>query len=164
MDDATWGTLAEGWRGGVGADADHLKTPDDVDACLAVGFSFFTVDPGDHVDSTADGAGPEELRSAVAALPWTELEDTEADLRVRYLGRTVVVEDHTFELDEATVLRAAAKYGRAVAHVVRMERHLRTAAAGSREVEREVSVDETETPTTPAEHYWVASELRRLGV
>jgi len=164
MDDATWGTLAEGWRGGVGADADHLKTPDDVDACLAAGFSFFTVDPGDHVDSTADGAGPEELRSAVAALPWTELEDTEADLRVRYLGRTVVVEDHTFELDEATVLRAAAKYGRAVAHVVRMERHLRTAAAGSREVELEVSVDETETPTTPAEHYWVASELRRLGV
>ncbi|MCG6927698.1 MAG: tagaturonate epimerase family protein [Acidobacteria bacterium] len=164
MDDATWGTLAEGWRDGVGADADHLKTPEDVDACLAAGFSFFTVDPGDHVDSTADGAGQKELRSAVAALPWTELEDTEADLRARYLGRTVVVEDHTLELDEATVLRAAAKYGRAVAHVARMDRHLRSAVAGSREVELEVSVDETETPTTPAEHYWVASELRRLGV
>jgi hypothetical protein len=164
MDDATWGTLAEGWRDGVGADADHLKTPEDVDACLAAGFSFFTVDPGDHVDSTADGAGPEELCAAVSALPWADLEDTEADLRARYLGRTVGVEDHTFELDEATVLRAAAKYGRAVAHVARMDRHLRAAAAGSREVELEVSVDETETPTTPAEHYWVASELRRLGV
>ncbi len=163
MDDATWGTLAEGWRDGVGADADHLKTPEDIDACLEAGFSFFTVDPGDHVDSTADAAGAAELSAAVAALPWTALEDTEADLRARYLGRTVVVEDHTLELDEATVLRAAAKYGRAVAHVARMARHLR-GAAGPRDVELEVSVDETETPTTPAEHYWVASELRRLGV
>ena len=25
-------------------------------------------------------------------------------------------------------------------------------------------MDETDTPTTPAEHYWVASELKRLGV
>jgi hypothetical protein len=163
MDDATWGTLAEGWREGVGADADHLKTPEDVEACLAVGFSFFTVDPGDHVDSTADEKGAEELRAAVAALPWDALEDTEADLKGRYVGRTVNVEDHVLELDEATVLRAAAKYGRAVAHVTRMERHLRQ-AAGPREVELEVSVDETATPTTPAEHYWVASELKRLGV
>jgi hypothetical protein len=44
-----------------------------------------------------------------------------------------------------------------------MSRHL-LKAAGSRPVELEVSVDETDTPTTPAEHYWVASELRRLGV
>jgi hypothetical protein len=163
MDDATWGTLAEGWREGVGADADHLKTPEDVDACLAAGFSFFTVDPGDHVDSSADGAGPGELAAAVEALPWAALEDTAEDQRSRYIGRTVNVEEHTLAFDEATLLRAAAKYGRAVAHVARMERHLR-GAAGSREVELEVSVDETETPTTPAEHYWVASELRRLDV
>ena len=163
MDDATWGTLAEGWRAGVGADADHLKTPDDVDACLEAGFSFFTVDPGDHVDSAADRAGPEALGAAVAALPWEGLEDVESDLRGRYLDRTVVVEGHELRFDEATLLRAAAKYGPAVAHVARMDRHLRR-AAGSREVELEVSVDETETPTTPAQHYWVASELQRLGV
>ena len=39
MDDATWGMFAEGWRDGTGADADHLKTTADIDACLAVGFS-----------------------------------------------------------------------------------------------------------------------------
>jgi hypothetical protein len=163
MDDATWGILAEGWRDGVGADADHLKTPEDVDACLEAGFSFFTVDPGDHVDSAAEEADAEALEAAVAALPWEGLEDTAKDLRGRYVGRTVAVEDHVLELDESTLLRAAAKYGRAVAHVARMERHLRR-AAGTREVELEVSVDETATPTTPAEHYWVASELKRLGV
>jgi hypothetical protein len=162
MDDATWGVFGEGWREGVGADADHLKAPEDIDACLAAGFSFFTIDPGDHVDSSADSAGPEALRAAVAALPWADLEDTDADLRARHLGRSVVVEGHELHFDEETLLRAAAKYGRAVAHVARMHRHLR-GAAGTREVELEVSVDETETPTSPAEHYWVASELRRLG-
>ncbi|MGD8894532.1 MAG: tagaturonate epimerase family protein [Acidobacteriota bacterium] len=163
MDDATWGVLGEGWREGLGADADHLKTPEDIDACLAAGFSFFTIDPGDHVDATADSADAEALRTMVAALPWPELEDTEGDLKARHLGRTVVVEGQQLRFDEVTLLRAAAKYGRAVAHVARMDRHLRR-AAGTREVELEVSVDETETPTSPAEHYWVASELKRLGV
>jgi len=163
MDDATWGTFAEGWRDGVGSDADHLKAPDDVDACLAAGFSMFTIDPGEHVDATADTADGGTLRAKVAGLPWEALEDTEPDQRARYRDRQVVIEDHRFTLDEETLLRAAAKYGRAVAHVVRMERHLRRAAA-DREVELEVSVDETETPTAPAEHYWVASELARLGV
>jgi len=163
MDDATWGAFGEGWRDGVGADADHLKTPADVDACLAAGFTMFTIDPGEHVDSVADRADASTLRAAVGALPWGDLEDTEADQRARYRDRAVSLEGHRFTLDEETLLRAAAKYGKAVAHVVRMERHLRT-AAGDRAVELEVSVDETETPTAPAEHYWVASELRRLGV
>ena len=44
-----------------------------------------------------------------------------------------------------------------------MYRHL-LKAAGATPVELEVSVDETDTPTSPAEHYYVACELKRLGV
>jgi hypothetical protein len=65
--------------------------------------------------------------------------------------------------EQEGLLRAAAKYGRAVAHVVRMYRHLLN-AAGEGGFEVEVSVDETDSPTSHAEHYYVASELRRLGV
>jgi hypothetical protein len=68
-------------------------------------------------------------------------------------------------------MRAAAKYGRAVAHTARMYRHLvermgnLPPATGRGEAfELEMSVDETETPTTIPEHYFVASELKRLGV
>src|SRR5262249_47123167 len=42
MDDASWGVLAEGWQDGFGADADHLKTTADIDACMRAGFTFFT--------------------------------------------------------------------------------------------------------------------------
>jgi hypothetical protein len=128
-----------------------------------VGFTFFTIDPSAHVDSSADTDDIATLRTKVAALPWAELEDSEASLRKRYVGQSFAVEHLRIAFDEAVVLRAAAKYGKAVSHVAKMSRHL-LKAAGARPVELEVSVDETDTPTSPAEHYWVASELRRLGV
>jgi len=40
LDDATWGVFGSGWRLGHGADADHIKTPDDVDVCAAAGYTL----------------------------------------------------------------------------------------------------------------------------
>ena len=177
MDDATWGVFQEGWRAGFGADADHLKTVNDIDRCVAAGFTFFTVDPGDHVDNAADIDSPATLEAKVQALPWLVLDSSPADLRDRYLGRRFDlstspgpdqasgrgVGDFSLTFDEESLLRAAAKYGRAVAHTAVMYRHL-AERMGGRPFELEMSVDETETPTSVLEHFFVASELRRLGV
>jgi len=164
MDDAMWGVFQEGWQEPWGADADHLKRPEDIDDGLAAGFTFFTIDPGDHVDNEAHTAGIESLRAKVAGLPWDALEDDEASMRRRYLGRRFDLVDGTaLEFDEVSLLRAAAKYGKAVAHTTAMYRHLKDAAAG-RPFELEVSVDETETPTTHLEHLFIVNEFRRLGV
>jgi hypothetical protein len=171
MDAATWGVFQEGWREGFGADADHLKTLDDVDRCVAAGFVFFTVDPGDHVDNAADADDPATLRQKVEALPWEELQASPNDMRRTYLGRKFDLGDLAITFDEGELLRAAAKYGRAVAHTTRMYRHLAarmedrpTSIGREQAFELEMSVDETETPTTIPEHYFVASELKRLGV
>jgi len=81
--------------------------------------------------------------------------------------------DYDMELafSEETLLRAVVKYGRAVAHTVRLHRHLAQASAArdplpgaDRRFELEMSVDETDSPTTPHEHFYVAHELKRLGV
>ncbi len=163
LDDAMWGVFAEGWHEGFGADADHLKTAADVDRCVAAGFTFFTIDPGEHVGAVAEGAPAEALRAEFAALPWERLEDSaDATLR-RYAGQSYDLEGGTVGFDEAATVRAAVKYGRAVAHVAELYRHL-LAATGGANVELEVSVDETERPTTHAEHIYIAGELRRLGV
>jgi hypothetical protein len=163
MDDATWGVFQEGWREGFGADADHLKTLDDADRCIAAGFIFYTVDPGDHVDNAADADDVTTLRQKVEALPWDELEASSDDLRRTYLGQKLDVGDFAITFSEEELLRAAAKYSRAVAHTVRMYRHVAD-QMGDQAFELEMSVDETETPTTIPEHYFVASELNRLGV
>ena len=162
LDDATWGIFAEGWTGGFGADADHLKTTADVDACVAAGYTFFTFDPGEHVDDRAETASAPALRSALDDLPWEDLQDRPSDLKRRYLDEHFEAEGRRVHFDDLSLARAAVKYGRAVAHVARLYRHL-AGAMGAGDFEVEVSVDETENPTTHAQHVFIARELRRLG-
>jgi len=163
MDDATWGVFGEGWRNGFGGDADHLKATADLDTCLAAGFTFYTIDPGEHVDNSAETADAATLNDLYVRLPWEKLEDSASGLLSRYQGQAVDVEGHKITFDEHTLKKAAVKYGRAVAHVTTMYRHL-IQSAGSRDWELEVSVDETEQPTTHAEHLYIVKELDRLGV
>ncbi|MCX6549409.1 MAG: tagaturonate epimerase family protein [Acidobacteria bacterium] len=163
IDDAMWGAFEAGWTSGYGADADHLKTAADISSCAAAGFTFFTIDPGEHVDDRADTATLDELRAAWDVLPWARLEDDAASLRARYAGASFDVEGTRIVFDERTVMKAAVKYGRAIAHVTELFRHTMSVMAG-RAFEFEVSVDETDTPTTHAEHILIAAELRRLGV
>jgi hypothetical protein len=163
LDDATWGVFAEGWQDGFGADADHLKTAEDIDACVAAGYSFFTFDPGEYVDDGAEASGASVLRAALEDLPWRDLEDLPTDLKRRYLDRAFEADGYEIRFDDLSLARAAVKYGAAVAHVARLYRHLK-AAMGERDFEVEVSVDETESPTTHAQHIYIATELRRLGV
>ena len=150
LDDATWGVFAEGWRDGFGADADHLKSEADVDACAAAGFTFYTIDPGESVWDEADTASPSRLREVVSSLPWEEMQDSPQEMLKRH------------GIGTAKASRAAAKYGRAVAHVARLHRRIRDRRG--EDFELEVSVDETATPTTPEQHLYVAGELLRLGV
>lgn len=162
IDDAMWGVFQEGWRDGYGADADHLKTPADVERCAAAGYTMFTIDPSEHVDAGADTAPRSALEQKVAALPWVVLESDWNETRARF-QRPVDVGAFAVTISEEDILRAAAKYGRAVVHTVGMSRHLQDAAA-DRSVDLEVSVDESATVTTMAEHVYIAMELRRLGV
>ena len=138
----------------MGADADHLKTTADIDLCMAAGYTFFTIDPGAHVDPAADTDDEAAIRAEYAELPWRDLGTTAHDLGVAYVGKRIAVEDRTFALDEPTLLRAAVKYGRAVAHVAALYRHLASIAPADA-FELEVSVDETDTPTSHAEHLFI---------
>lgn len=158
MDDATWGIFEEGWQGGVGADADHLKTTQDIDTCLKAGFTLFTIDPGDYVDNRDHGEDLAVLREKADKLPAQLHEGINRELEKEF-----DLEGFRVKLDEPTLLKAMLKYGNAIAHVVRMSKHLQD-SAGNHPFEIEVSMDETELPTTPGEHIYIASELHRLEV
>lgn len=163
MDDALWGVFQEGWREGFGADADHLKTIADVDVCSAAGYTFYTIDPGEYVDNGADAASPDALIRKVEALPWNELESDWKSLQDRLTGKPIDLEGFRLDISRTDLLRAAAKYGRVVAHTVKMYRHLAMVMKG-RPFELEMSVDETDTITSLPEHVYIAHELQRLGV
>src|SRR3954465_15038611 len=108
MDDALAGMRQAGGAGRTGADADHLKTAQDVDATSAAGFTFFTIDPSDHVDAHADDYDEPTLRARFAAVAG---EVTWLD---RYRGKSISLGGGTVvDLSERASLQAAVKYGRA---------------------------------------------------
>jgi hypothetical protein len=118
---------------------------------------------GADVEDGADTMDARALNQRYERLNFDGLEISRADLKLAYAGRKFLLEgDVVVSFDDAAFLRAAVKYGNAIAHVASMYRHLADRAKGVFELE--VSVDETASPTSPAEHYFFAAELKRLGV
>ena len=154
--DATFGVFREGYDHGFGADADHLKTLKDAEDAAKAGFTFFTCDPGDHVQET------EHLTQTQLGQAFDKLADAQA-WRGRYLDRTFQIgEDIILRFGEEDLCRAAVKYGQAIEHAAAMYFDLvRLLPDG---FDFEVSVDETNSPTTPLEHLFVALELRHRDV
>lgn len=160
MADALQGMQDAGWDGPTGADADHLKTTEDVDRTAAAGFTFFTIDPSDHVDEQADGYDEPTLREKFAAVR------DRIDWFDGYLGKSVsLATGTTAALDEAACMRCAVKYGVALNAAIELADHIRTVQeAAGRDYEIELSVDETEQPTTLAEHYIIADQCLSRGM
>jgi hypothetical protein len=160
MDEAIFGILQSGYDAGFGSDADHLKTPEDVDVTAAAGFTFFTIDPSAHVDDTVNSASEAELATRIEKMIADGVSGA-SDWKKKYLERSFTVGKLTVRFDALTLLRAAAKYGRAVAHAETIAKHIAKKAPSH---ELELSVDETALPTSTAEHFFIAHELSERGV
>ena len=163
LDDAMWGIFQEGWRAPWGADADHVKEIADLAPFVAAGYTFYTIDPSDYVDNAAQTDALETLREKVARLPWDQLGTTYAALRQRYCSAPFALDGLTLQFDEHVLLRALAKYGRAIAHTAAIAAALTAQMQGGR-YDLEISVDETDTPTSIYEHFLIANELHARGI
>ena len=163
LDDAMWGIFQEGWRAPWGADADHVKEIADLAPFVAAGYTFYTIDPSDYVDNAAQTDAPETLREKVARLPWDQLGTNYAALRQRYCNAPFALDGLTLQFNEHVLLRALAKYGRAIGHTAAIAAAL-TAQIGGGRYDLEISVDETDTPTSIYEHFLIANELHARGI
>lgn len=164
MDAAVWAVFQEGYTKGFGADADHLKTTDDIDLMIENGFKMFTFDPGEYVHNEADSLNDAELNEALKEINWNGLFTDYNGLQENYLNkRFLVSEDLQIGVNNNDLKRAALKYGDSLAYIKRMYDHLKFKYPNY-EFEVEVSVDETESVTSPFEHFFIVKELNRLGV
>lgn len=152
LDDAKRFVESSGWDKPWGADADHLKTVEDLLPFVKAGYTFYTVDPGALVDNAADTDPISVLWDKAKGYDWDLISDL-------YLTDQVKVVDLSFEPD--SLVKALVKYGKAIQHTVDIYQRL---VGLLDNFDFEVSVDETVTPTSPLEHYFIANELNRLGV
>ena len=143
-----------------GADADHLKTKKDVGITADAGFVFYTIDPSDYVDQQADSYDAATLTGKFDTIKST------IDWVDDYRNKTVCIKDGpTLTFDDAVIQRTAVKYGRAIAHAQSLAAYIQlTGEKRSQAHEIELSVDETEQPTTLAEHYIIADQCLKTGM
>ncbi len=164
MDAAVWSVFQEGLETGFGADADHLKTTNDIDLMVSNGFKMFTFDPSEFVNNFADRMDEDELNKAILSINWKGLFTNFDDLSDEYISKEYKLPlDVTIKIDLLMIKRGLVKYGNAIAHIKTLYDYMiNTYPNYSFEVE--VSVDETESVTTAFEHFFFAKELNRLGV
>ncbi len=155
IDDAKRAVDAAKWDTPWGADADHLKMVNDITPFVEAGYTFFTVDPGEHVDNSADTDSLEILKQKVADFNWDEL----SALYLHQNGDQVWGKFAKSPKGEAeSLMRAMVKYGRAIQHTASMFRRL---SQMKDEFDFEISVDETDSPTTPFAHVAARTFLHR---
>ncbi|TVQ00968.1 MAG: hypothetical protein EA359_14845 [Balneolaceae bacterium] len=164
IDAATWAVFREGYRDGYGADGDHLKTPEDIDLMADAGYTMFTIDPSEFVVNEAIHMNRSELETELEKLPWDDLGNTPDIFKDQYFGlKAELADGFVLSPSEPEILAGMVKYGRVITHTKMMSDYLHQSYP-DHPAELELSVDETDQPTTVFEHYLVASELNRLNV
>src|SRR5262249_30884318 len=114
----------------------------------------------EHVDAYADDYDEPALRAKFASVA------SEVDWVGQYRGKSVKLTGGTaVDLTEEACLRAAVKYGRALNHALTLADHIKKVnERAGRDYEIELSVDETEQPTTLVEHYIIADQCLSRGM
>ena len=164
MDAAVWAVFQEGYKEGFGADADHLKTTDDIDLLMKAGYKTFTFDPSDYVVNGVEAMSESDITKKIETINWKDLNDTSAGLLSRYVDKKIKVDDDfNIEPNKIEVLRSVLKYSSALAHIKKLYDYMKNKYSGE-DYEIEVSIDETDTVTSPFEHFFIVNELKRLGV
>ena len=161
LDDAMWGVFEMGWKEPWGADGDHLKTPEDMRSFFDAGFTFYTVDPGEHVSKVDESTSEIHLKESLKDFDFNEFQISLDRLLKSYNESVIPIAG--VSCNTLGVLTALKKYGKAILHVNMMYTELKK-WMGTQTFDFEVSVDETDWPTSTFEHYFIANEMRRLGI
>lgn len=164
LDAASWSVFQEGYTNGFGADADHLKTTDDIDRMVKAGYTMFTIDPSEFVVNEAMNMEMDELEDHYNNLPWSDLDAQPEVQRAHYSKTSSPLRNGSIlNPSEKEVLTGMVKYGKVINHTKKLVAYLKEEYP-EHPAEIELSVDETDQPTTPFEHYLIAAEMQRLRI
>ena len=172
VDRASWSAFEAHLTTTWGADGDHLRTADHVRAAAEAGCTYFTFDPSEKITDCVDGKDTDSLSGPELEAAFQRAVPGEAErkrLLAGYRGRPFNIPradgagEMDYEFDEEAMMRIAVKYQSAIRHVTELAR-ITAELTGGRSFEIEMSVDETETETTPLALVYVSNELVLAGV
>ena len=159
LSDAVWAVFQEGYEKGFGADGDHLKTPEEVKMALDLGFTMITLDCSEHIDNSLEELSLDELSAKYEALSddvikyWSE----------KYQGRTFRLGGgYEITVDEKEFYKTVLTYAEAISFAERIYNDF--IKDYPREIDFEISIDETMNATSLQAHFIIAQEFKDRGV
>ncbi len=151
LDCVSFAVFRNGFRRPFGADGDHLKTAAEVQMAIDCGYTMITLDCSEHIHGEAAGMRAEEVAERCGSDP---------ALEARYLNQVFSVEDKEIRFEAEELKRISLIYGEAIEFAASIYHQF----IDGKQLDFELSIDETATPTTPAQHFFVAKELEARGV
>lgn len=153
LDCVTFAVFRENFTRPFGADGDHLKKFEEIEYALSRGYTMITLDCSEHINDKVAAMSDEEVEAAYVPLPETE---------EKYLGRTFDVNGMELRFEKNQLMRIIETYNEAIEFAVSVYKNY--FAGKTNPPDFEISIDETGTPTTPQQHFYIANELYSAGV
>lgn len=156
---AVWAVFQEGYKKGFGADGDHLKTADEVNMALDIGYTMITLDCSEHIDNSID-----KLSGALLADKYKELKEQDRTYwEEKYLEKKFDLSDcKKVYIDKSEFMKTVLTYANAISYAQQIYTDL--IKDFEREIDFEISIDETENATSVQAHFIIAKEFSDRGV
>lgn len=113
MDAASWAVFQEGYRLGFGADGDHLKTKEEVQMPLDLGFTMITLDCSEKNDNTVMSKTEEQVNDGYQALPHEYTQRLER----KYLKKSFALGNSKIIFDKLSLQQIVLIYSQALEHI-----------------------------------------------
>jgi hypothetical protein len=158
LDAACFAVFQEGYREGFGADGDHLKAAEDIQMALELGFTMITLDCSEKIDNTIVNLDKAAVEKKYHNLP----EEVRRYYEEQYLEKTYKFKETAIAFNKESLMETVLVYRGAIDFIASIYRTYIEKAG--RQIDFEISIDETLTPTIPEAHYFVANEIYTRNV
>ena len=152
LDAASLAVFKMGFTRGFGADGDHLKTAKDIEYALSIGYSMITLDTSDYIRNDVNHMSNDEINAEIS------LNDYYKDT---YLDKSFNVGEFVISFDELSLKKSILIYNSSIDYSVEIYNKF---FKNNDDVDFELSIDETATPTELVQHFFIANELYSKGV
>jgi len=153
LDDVCFAVFREGYRGGFGADGDHLKRVEDIEEALSCGYTMITLDCSDRIGRGIDNLTDNDATGYYEKLP----SEYRQRIEDSYLSKGFPIAEEEYFFSKEELIRCALIYSGVVDFV--KEVYFQYLKKADHPVDFELSIDETESVTTAQGHLFVAMEL-----
>lgn len=146
LDCVSYSVLEEGFKKGFGADGDHLKKASEIEYALSLGYTMITLDCSEHINNNVNSLSIDQIKKEYSITK---------EIIEKYINKEFEIEGEKIVYTLDDLYRCNAIYSDAISFATSIfHKYFENNLA-----DFEISIDETETPTTPLQHFFVAKQL-----